>query len=289
MLAQTYSGPPRATRVRPNSLLLIIPAYNEELCIAQVVSRARAMLPHADVLVVDDGSRDATALVAWQAGALVLSLPFNLGIGGAVQTGLKYAKRHDYELVVRVDGDGQHDPEELLRLLEVVRAGGADVAIGSRFLENMSLQRISVTRRLGIKLFAWEVSLLTGRRATDTTSGMTAMNRRAIHVLATHMPQDYPEVEARIILHRAGLTIVEIPVHMEERQAGVSSITSWRSIYYAMKVSLAVLLTTLKEIPALPAPGSEETHVDRSIIDRYRPEPSPVDHRVPAHSGTPTS
>jgi glycosyltransferase involved in cell wall biosynthesis len=289
MPAQTELGPPRASGARYSSLLLIIPAYNEAGCIAQVVGRARVMLPEADVLVVDDGSRDATARIARQAGAFVVSLPFNLGIGGAVQTGLKFARRHDYDFVLRIDGDGQHDPEELLRLLAVVRAGSADVAVGSRFLEDGLDMRIPFARRLGIQLFAREVSLLTGRRATDTTSGMTAMNRRAICVLATYMPQDYPEVEGRIILHGAGLTIEELPVRMGERLAGVSSINRWRSIYYAMKVSLAVLLTALKEIPTIAALGPEDLHVDRAIVRRHHPERGPTDDHYPAHSRTQTA
>jgi glycosyltransferase involved in cell wall biosynthesis len=241
-------------------LLLIIPAYNESGCIADVVARARETLPGADVLVIDDGSLDNTAEVAERAGAFALSHPFNLGIGGTVQTGLKFARVMGYDYVARIDGDGQHDPRELLRLLAAVQEGRADVAVGSRFLADKVTMEIPLARRLGIQLFAREVSLITGHRATDTTSGMTVMNRRAVQVLARQMPQDYPEVESRIILHGAGLKTMEIPVHMGERLAGTSSINSWRSIYYALKVSIAVLLTAMKEAPKFVKTPMEVPH-----------------------------
>ncbi len=231
------------------SLLLIIPAFNESGCIGELVERARRALPDADILVIDDGSHDNTAAVAQRAGAFVVSHPFNLGIGGAVQTGLKFARKRGYEFVARIDGDGQHDPNELLQLLPPVFAGKVDVAVGSRFLANRVPMKIPFLRRLGIQMYAREVSLLTGHRATDTTSGMSMMNRRAFHLLALHMPQDYPEVESRIILHRAGLTTAEIPVVMGVRTTGRSSIDSWRSVYYALKVSLAVLFTAIKDAP----------------------------------------
>jgi glycosyltransferase involved in cell wall biosynthesis len=246
------------------SLLLIIPAYNEAGCIADVVTRARATLPNADVVVIDDGSSDNTAEMAERAGAFAITHPFNLGIGGTVQTGLKFARKMGYDYVARIDGDGQHDPRELLHLLPPVQEGQVDVAIGSRFLSDKVTMKIAFTRRLGIQLFAREVSLLTGNRATDTTSGMTVLNRRAVQVLATHLPQDYPEVEGRIILHGAGLTTAEFPVHMGERLAGISSINSWRSVYYALKVSIAVLLTAMKEAPRFAKPLVEVPHAEHS-------------------------
>jgi glycosyltransferase involved in cell wall biosynthesis len=242
------------------TLLLIIPAYNESGCIAEVVGRARATLPSTDVLVIDDGSSDNTAEIAERAGAFAVSHPFNLGIGGTVQTGLKFARKLGYEYVARIDGDGQHDPQELLRLLAPVQEGLVDVAVGSRFLADKVTMEIPLARRLGIQLFAREVSLITGHRATDTTSGMTVMNRKAVQVLASQMPQDYPEVESRVILHGAGLKIMEIPVHMGERLAGSSSINSWRSIYYALKVSIAVLLTAMKEAPKFAKTPMEVPH-----------------------------
>lgn len=231
------------------SALLIVPAYNEAACIAPVVTEVHRTMPGIDVLVIDDGSLDDTARVACQAGALVISHPFNLGIGGTVQTGLKFAQQMGYDYVVRMDGDGQHDPAYLGTLLDIVRSGRADVAVGSRFLGGYGAEQIPPLRRLGVRLFAKEVSWLTGHRATDTTSGMAAMNRRAVTLLAGCMPQDYPEVESRILLHCAGLRVEEAPVRMRERMAGKSSIDSWRSLYYAIKVTVAVLLTAVKRRP----------------------------------------
>lgn len=262
---------PRAGAVRkrwpPGSLLIIIPAYNEEACIAEVVRGARKALPGADVLVVDDGSADGTAAAARSAGAFVVRHPFNLGIGGTVQTGLKFARRMHYDYVLRMDGDGQHDPRYLASVLVPVVEGRADVAIGSRFLDGGADMRIPALRRLGIQVFSVEVSLLTRRKATDTTSGLTAMNRRAVEVLARYMPQDYPEVESRVILHGAGLTTEEVPVRMQDRLTGVSSIGSWRSVYYALKVSVAVLLTAVKHIPKVEQGG---IHARRAAPHRYR-------------------
>ena len=238
--------------VRSERLLVLIPAYNEQATIRQVVSGARDAIPHADVLVVDDGSIDHTAQEAESGGAFVIRHPFNLGIGGAVQTGLKFAQQEDYDLVIRLDGDGQHNPSEIPSLYAILRAGNVDVVIGSRFLGDSGRMHIPFSRRLGITVFAVMVSSLTGRRATDTTSGFLGMNRRAVDALAAYMPQDYPEVESRIVLHKAGLKTLELPSHMRTRRAGVSSIDSWRSIYYALKVSVAVLIGTLKDIPKLP-------------------------------------
>lgn len=239
------------------SLLLTIPAYNERDCIGEVVRAAREALPQVDVLVIDDGSSDDTARQATLAGALVARHPFNLGIGGAVQTGLKFARLMEYDIVLRIDGDGQHDPGALPLLLAPVLMGEADVAIGSRFLNDEVDMKIPFVRRLGISMFARQVSWLTGHRATDTTSGMVVMNRRATKLLATYMPQDYPEVESRVILHNGGLAVKEVPVRMRERIAGVSSIDTWRSIYYALKVSIAVLFTATKHIPKVTAEMTE--------------------------------
>jgi glycosyltransferase involved in cell wall biosynthesis len=199
------------------------------------------------VLVVDDGSTDNTAQEAGSAGAFVVRHPFNLGIGGAVQTGLKFAQRGDYDVVIRLDGDGQHSPSDIPTLHSILGADHADVVIGSRFLDRTKTMQIPFLRWLGICTFAALVSLLTGRRVTDT-----AMNRRAVDSLATYMPQDYPEAESRTVLHKSGLTPFELPARLHARRSGVSSINSWRSIYYALKVSVGVLIGALKDIPALP-------------------------------------
>jgi glycosyltransferase involved in cell wall biosynthesis len=239
-------------QVTNQKILAVIPAYNEQNAIAQVVKEVKAIIPRADILVIDDGSKDRTAQRAQAAGALVVRHPINLGIGGTVQTGLKFAHEMGYPFIVRLDGDGQHNSEDIPKLLNPVIAGHADVAIGSRFINNEKQDmHVPFVRRIGIRFFAAEVSLITKQRATDTTSGFVALNGRAAKVLANCLPQDYPEVEGRVILHKAGLTTKEIPVRMRERVAGVSSIDSWRSIYYSLKVSLAVLMTAFKEVPTL--------------------------------------
>jgi glycosyltransferase involved in cell wall biosynthesis len=233
---------------RADKLLIIIPAYNEQGAINHVVSGVRQAVPQADVLVINDGSVDNTAQEAEAAGALVVEHPFNLGIGGAVQTGLKFARDQGYDYVIRLDGDGQHNADEIQLFLKVLRSGRADLVVGSRFLDADVDWHIPFARRIGINFFGWAVSLLIGKRATDTTSGFCGMNRRAIDVLATYLPQDYPDVESRVIVHKAGLRQVELPVHMRARMAGVSSINSWKSIYYAFKVSLAMMTSSLKDI-----------------------------------------
>ena len=237
-------------------LLVLIPAYNEQDAIRQVVQSVRRAVPQADVLVVDDGSVDNTARVAEAAGAYVIRHPFNLCIGGAVQTGLKFAQQQGYDIVIRLDGDGQHDAEEIPRLCAVLQARQADAVFGSRFLGTGVNMRIPLLRRLGISIFALAISILTGSRATDTTSGFLGLNRRAVETLAIYIPQDYPEVESRIILHKAGLTTLELPARMRARLTGVSSIDHWRSIYYAFKVMVAMLVATIKDVSVLP----QETH-----------------------------
>ncbi|MDH3674874.1 MAG: glycosyltransferase family 2 protein [Anaerolineae bacterium] len=240
-------------------LLVLIPAYNEQGSISQVVNSVRQTVPYADVLVVDDGSVDKTADLAKLAGAFVVRHPFNLCIGGAVQTGLKFAQQEGYDFVIRLDGDGQHNPADIPLLCAVLQAHQADVVIGSRFLGTKGNMRIPLLRRLGISTFALAITLLTGSRATDTTSGFLGLNRRAIQTLATYMPQDYPEVESRIILHKAGLTTLELPARMNARCSGVSSINHWRSVYYAFKVMVAMLVATIKDITVLP---KETSHAD---------------------------
>jgi hypothetical protein len=231
-------------------LLILIPAYNEQAAIREVVHSVKQTVPQGDVLVVDDGSADNTAQEAAAAGAIVVRNPFNLCIGGAVQTGLKFAQERGYNMVIRVDGDGQHNPADIQSVYAALQADKADVVIGSRFLSQQAIFSIPWSRRLGIRFFAFMVSCLTRSRATDTTSGFMGLNRQAIAILATYIPQDYPEVESRIILHKAGLRTVEIPTCMRPRETGVSSINSWSSCYYALKVSIAVLTAIFKEIPS---------------------------------------
>jgi glycosyltransferase involved in cell wall biosynthesis len=225
--------------------IAIVPAYNEQGAIGRVVDELRAADESYVVLVIDDASHDRTADRAREHGALVVTLPYNLGIGGAVQTGFRYAAGHGYDLAVRVDGDGQHDPAELAPLVEVVASGRADICVGSRFVGNDGY-RSSASRRVGIRILAQTVSLLTHQRVTDTTSGFQALNRKAITLFADDYPHDYPEVEAAVMLHKHRLRLVELPVRMRERQAGRSSIRGLRTVYYMAKVMLAILIGALR-------------------------------------------
>ena len=221
--------------------IAIVPAYNEEHNIGRVVSELHAFDPGLDVVVVSDGSADRTAEVAAANGAHVVRLPFNLGIGGAVQTGFQYAHENGYELVVRCDGDGQHDPAELPGVLAPVLAGEADIAVGSRFVEGEGY-RSSATRRIGIRLLALIVSAIARQRVTDTTSGFQALNRKALELFAADYPHDYPEVEGMVMTIKHRLRLVEVPVSMREREHGRSSITALRSIYYMAKVLVALFV-----------------------------------------------
>jgi glycosyltransferase involved in cell wall biosynthesis len=225
--------------------IAIVPAYNEQGAIGGVVDELRDFDPELDVVVVDDCSRDETAARAREHGARVVTLPFNLGIGGAVQTGFRYAAENDYGLAARVDGDGQHDPAELAPLFEVVLDGKADICVGSRFA-GADGYRSSAARRVGIRILARTVSLLTGQRVTDTTSGFQVLNRKAIELFAADYPHDYPEVEAAVMVHKHRLQLVEVPVKMRERAAGESSIRGVRTVYYMAKVMLAILIGALR-------------------------------------------
>jgi glycosyltransferase involved in cell wall biosynthesis len=243
--AQTAGA--RATGIAPSGMrrVAIVPAHNEQGSVGRVVLGIRAVDAGLEVVVVDDGSVDGTAAEAAEAGAHVVRLPFNLGIGGAVQTGFRYAADHGFELAVRLDADGQHDPAQLERLVAPILAGDADIVVGSRFLAS-SGYRAPAARRIGIALFARIVSLLVRRRVTDTTSGFQALNRRAIRLFAADYPHDYPEVEATLMCFKHRLTLTEVPVTMRERESGSSSITALRSVYYAVKVLLAVFVGSLR-------------------------------------------
>jgi glycosyltransferase involved in cell wall biosynthesis len=228
----------------------IVPAYNEAGSISSVIAEIRSADPELEIVVVDDGSIDGTAQLARAAGARVLQLPYNLGIGAAVQTGLRYACEEGYDVAVQIDGDGQHDARELAQLLEPVVSGRADIAVGTRFAGARSY-RASLGRRIGIALFAGAVSLIVRQRVTDTTSGFRAMNRRGICLFALDYPHDYPEVEATVLVFRHRLRMVEVPVAMRQREIGRSSITPFRSLYYMSKVSLALFVGLLRPRPAL--------------------------------------
>jgi glycosyltransferase involved in cell wall biosynthesis len=236
------------TRVAALRCLAIVPAYNEEATVAQVIREIRSSNEDFDVLVVDDGSADRTEEEALAEGARVVRLPYNLGIGGAVQTGLQYAHEHGFDVAVQVDGDAQHDPAEIPKVLAPIIEGNADLVVGSRFLGEGEYEP-PVTRLLGIRLLARVVSLLVRQRVTDTTSGFRASNRRAISLFASDYPHDYPEVEAMVLVFRHRLKLVEVPVQMRLRGAGESSITFWRSAYYMLKVLLALFVGLFRRYP----------------------------------------
>jgi len=225
--------------------LVIVPAYNEAGMIERVVRDLVRHAPWADVLVVNDGSRDATAEVARGTGARVITLPVNLGIGGAVQTGYQYAWRGGYDLAFQFDGDGQHRAARLADLAAPVLAGGADLVIGSRFLRPRGLTA-SGMRWVGIKILAAAISGVVGQRITDPTSGFRAAGRRAIALFASEYPQDYPEPESLVLIHQNGLRVREVPTAMRRRLKGTSSIRPFHGLHYMTKVLLAVFMDLFK-------------------------------------------
>jgi glycosyltransferase involved in cell wall biosynthesis len=235
--------------------LAVIPAYNEVATVDQVICDLRAAAPRFDVVVVDDGSTDATAQVATKAGARVLRLPFNLGIGGAVQAGFLYALENGYDYVVQVDADGQHCADQIVQLTAAMDAEPMlDLVCGSRFLTDEHGYPAPISRRTGIHVFAFLLSKIVGQRVSDPTSGFRLYNRRGIELFARDYPHDYPEVEAVLMLHFHRLRMKEVPVRMLQRGQGVSSIRSGKSVYYMIKVLLAIFVGLVRARP-VPEPG----------------------------------
>ena len=230
--------------------LVIVPAFNEEGSVEKVVRGVNTYLTQAHVLVVNDGSTDRTSEKARASGASVLDLPFNLGIGGAMQVGYRYAYEKAYDIAIQVDADGQHAPKEIHKLLDALDAEKLDVANGSRFIGS-SQYKGSIMRRVGIAIFSTVISTLVRQKITDPTSGFRASNRRAIQLFASNYPQDYPEPEVVILLHQCHLKMGEIPVGMSKRYLGESSITKIRSVYYMVKVLLAIFVDCFKKPPLL--------------------------------------
>jgi glycosyltransferase involved in cell wall biosynthesis len=226
-------------------VLVIVPAFNEAGSLPNLLRSLHQECPYYDVVVIDDGSTDGTRGRIGPV-ARVISLPTNLGIGGAVQTGLQVAFRENYDVAVQVDGDGQHPPRELHKLIDAMDEHGDDMVVGSRFLGSGTFKS-TATRRMGIRFFSVLLSAICRTKITDPTSGFRAVNRRGIRLLAHNYSEDFPEVEALVVASRAGLRIAEIPVEMAERTAGTSSIGSFKSAIYMIKVPLAILMTLLRK------------------------------------------
>ncbi|HUG83066.1 MAG TPA: glycosyltransferase family 2 protein [Euzebya sp.] len=254
------TGRAQATDLQGKGVLVLIPAYNEEACISGVVAEVRSALPSATVVVADDGSTDGTRAVASAAGAAVLSLPFNLGVGGALRLGLRYAQRTGHEVVVQVDGDGQHDPAEVPGLIAALAQ--ADMVIGARFA-GRGEYAVRGPRRWAMVLLAAVLGRLAGTQLTDVTSGFRAFGPRAITLLAHTLPTEYlgDTVDAIVIGSRAGLRIRQQPVIMRPRQGGEPSQSPARAALYLGRAGLALLLAAVRKDrwPDLgPAPYSTE-------------------------------
>jgi glycosyltransferase involved in cell wall biosynthesis len=242
---------------RNTSHLAVVPAYNEAGTVAGVVRGIGEHRPDFDVLVIDDGSTDNTGDVAARAGARVIRHPFNLGIGGAVQTGFTFAQEEGYDYMVQVDGDGQHDPSQIERLMHAMAEDPRiDMVCGSRFMDKDLHYPAPFSRRTGIHVFAFLLSLIVGQHVSDPTSGFRLYNRRAINLFARDYPHDYPEVEAVLMLHFHRLSMREIPTRMFLRGGGQSSISSGKSLYYMVKVLLAIFVGLARARPVVE-PGDE--------------------------------
>ena len=234
--------------------LVLIPAYNEETRIASVVRGVKERYPFLEVTVIDDGSSDDTRERAMEAGARVISHPYNLGYGVALQTGYKYALKEGFESLVQMDGDGQHDPAYIRALMGTIQRGDADLAIGSRFLETQGSDkdrlpyRASLVRRCGMRLFGSIASLIIKQKVTDPTSGYQAMNRQVLEWGSSDkFPWDYPDADVIIMLYRAGFRILEVPVKMYENREKKSMHSGWKPIYYVFKMLLSIFLTLLRK------------------------------------------
>jgi len=228
-------------------ILIIIPAFNEEQALPLFIQELKKTSVQADFLVINDGSTDQTATAAERAGAAVITLPLNLGIGGAMQTGFRAAKELNYDIAVQMDGDGQHPAAGLSDIISPVIDGKFDMVIGSRFLQAGKGFKSTFTRRMGIQFFSTLLSTLTKMPITDPTSGFRAVNRKLIDSFSDYYPVDFPEPEAIMIAKRLGAKIGEVHVTMRERLGGISSIRDWKTLYYMIKVTLAILIDLLKK------------------------------------------
>ena len=225
--------------------IIIIPAYNEEENIERTVNAIQKSAQGFDYVIINDCSTDNTRKICEEKEFNIVNLPINLGIGGAVQTGYKYAYENGYDVAVQVDGDGQHDPEFLNTMADYLIEHQVDMVIGSRFIEKKGFQS-SITRRMGIQFFSKLIKVLTGKKITDPTSGLRMIGRNVMEIFSEDYPRDYPEPESIVAVLRKNMKIEEIPVVMLERQGGVSSISPKKSIYYMIKVTLAILIERIR-------------------------------------------
>ena len=226
--------------------LIIIPAYNEEKCIKKVVDNVMEVNNNVDVLVVNDGSKDDTLIEAKKTKAKVLNLPFNLGIGGAVQAGYIYANKNNYDVAIQLDGDGQHNPKYIEEMVNIIKENKAEMVIGSRFIEETGYNQ-TFARMFGIRIIRVIMKIFTGKKIFDPTSGYRAVNKRIIKKFSENYPYDYPEPDTNMRLLKEKVQIMEIPVEMHNRETGKSSITPLKSIYYMIKVTLAMLICVIEK------------------------------------------
>ena len=228
-------------------ILVIVPAYNEEACIKGVIEDLRENFPQGDILVVNDGSTDGTLELVKGLGENLIDLPYNLGIGGAMQTGFLYALEEGYDAALQFDGDGQHHADQIEKILKPYLSDGADLVVGSRFLSEGGFTS-SVQRRIGSKILSFVISSLIRQKITDTTSGFRVYSRKTLEFFSSIYPEDYPEVEAFILAHKKGLKIIEVPSEIGPRTGGKSSITFSQAFYYMVKVLLAISVDLMKRI-----------------------------------------
>lgn len=228
--------------------LIIILTFNEEENISPLIKSLKSVLPSADICIIDGGSKDNTVQYATQAGAMALKVPYSIGIAGAVETGFKFAYEMGYEMLARIDGDGQHDPKELIKMISPIESNLTDMVIGSRYISKR-VYRPSIFRLLGTKLFSFVISSIIKQKISDPTSGLQVFNSKVIRYLAEELPGDYSEVEMLILLHRAGFRIMELPTPMTERQEGKSSFTILRSFFYVFRGMVLILISIFQNIP----------------------------------------
>ena len=228
-------------------ILVITPAHNEEGSIDEVLNEIKKNVPFANVLVVDDASSDRTAEIAMKHNVEVIRLPTNLGIGGAVQIGFKYAVLNEYDIAIQIDADMQHDPSYVPLLIKPLIEEKADIVIGSRYLDGNPIE-ISWIRNIGIKYFSWLTSKIIGYKITDCSSGFRALNKRAIRFFSENYPRDFPDAEALILAHKAGLKILEVPVKFRKRKTGNSSLTFPKLMYYPIKETFAIIVMLTRRL-----------------------------------------